>query len=106
MAESRPVINNKLNDWYKYLIEDVPKPIKSKVSILFLNVKCIQCLNDGKFGEEAEKEQNVKEENIKSQIEIPQISGKDFTLDKVPHLYNNFIQLALTQKCCLIKLLE
>ena len=31
---------------------------------------------------------------------------KRFTLDKVPHLYINYIQLALTRRRCSIKLLE
>ena len=55
MTKSKPMINRKLNDWYKYIVEDVSKLIDSKIRKLLLNVKSIPSLKDGKFEQEAEK---------------------------------------------------
>ena len=42
MAKSRPVLKIKLNEWYNWLVDYVPKSIKSAVSKAFSKVKnCI-----------------------------------------------------------------
>lgn len=49
MTKSRPMINSNLSEWYKYLVENVKKPIRNKVSKFSLDVQSILCLNDGKL---------------------------------------------------------
>ena len=39
MKKSRPVVKNKLNEWYDWMIDYVPKPIKNVVSKAFSRVK-------------------------------------------------------------------
>ena len=39
MKKSRPVVKNKLNRWYDWMIDYVPKPIKNVVSKAFSMVK-------------------------------------------------------------------
>ena len=39
MAKSRPLVKNKLNEWYDWLVDFVPKPIQSAVSKAFSKVK-------------------------------------------------------------------
>ena len=48
MTKSRPVVKNKLNELYDWLLDYVPKPIKSAVSKAFSKVKAsILNLYDG-----------------------------------------------------------
>ena len=39
MSKSRPQVKNKLNDWYDWLINHVPKPIKDGASKAFKTFK-------------------------------------------------------------------
>ena len=39
MKKSRPVVKNKLNSWYEWLVDYVPKPIKSAISKAILGTK-------------------------------------------------------------------
>ena len=39
MSKSRPVVTSKLNDWYDWLINHVPKPIKDGTSRAFKTFK-------------------------------------------------------------------
>ena len=39
MKKSRPVVKNKLNEWYDWLVNYVPEPIKNAVSKAFLRAK-------------------------------------------------------------------
>ena len=39
MKKSRPLVKNKLNDWYGWLVDRVPKPIKNAASKNFLELK-------------------------------------------------------------------
>ena len=39
IKKSRPVIKNKLNEWYDWLVDYVPTPIKNVVSEAFSKVK-------------------------------------------------------------------
>ena len=71
MKMSRPVVKNKLNEWYGWLVDYVPTQIKSTVSKAFLRAKSsIPGLYDGAKNTlnsdvegEAEK-QNQKEEDV------------------------------------------
>ena len=48
MKKSRPVVKINLNDWHDWLVDYVPKPIKSAASKAFLRTKnCILGLYDG-----------------------------------------------------------
>ena len=71
MKKSRSVVKNRLNDWYDWLVDSVPKPIKNAVSKAFSRAKnSILRLYDsakktlkGDVEGEAEKE-NKEEEDI------------------------------------------
>ena len=39
MKKSRPMIKNRLNEWYNWLVDYVPKPIKNAVSKAFSRAK-------------------------------------------------------------------
>ena len=39
MRKGRPVVKNRLNEWYDWLVDYVPKPIKIAVGKAFLKVK-------------------------------------------------------------------
>ena len=39
MKKSRPVVKNRLSEWYDWLVDYVPKPIKTSVSKAFSRVK-------------------------------------------------------------------
>ena len=39
MSKSRPQVKNKLNDWYDWLVNHVPKTVKDKVSRAFKTFK-------------------------------------------------------------------
>ena len=39
LKKSRPVVKNKLNKWYDWLADYVPKPIKNAISKAFLRAK-------------------------------------------------------------------
>ena len=39
MKKSRPVVKNKLNKWYDWLVDNVPKPIKNVVGKAFSRAK-------------------------------------------------------------------
>ena len=39
MNKSRPQVKNKLNDWYNWLVNHVPKTVKNKVSRAFKTFK-------------------------------------------------------------------
>ena len=39
MSKSRPQVKNKLNDWYDWLVNHVPKPIKDGASKAFITFK-------------------------------------------------------------------
>ena len=41
MKKSRPVVKNKLNQWYDWLLDYVPKPIKNAVRKAILGTKNI-----------------------------------------------------------------
>ena len=48
MAKSRLVVKNKVNDWYNWLVDYVPKPIKNTASKAFSRAKnSILVLYDG-----------------------------------------------------------
>ena len=68
MKKGRPVVKNQLNEWYDWLIDYVPKPIKSAVSKAFSRAKnSIIGLYDGakktlKVDVEGEAEKGNQEE--------------------------------------------
>ena len=72
MKKSRPVVKNKLNEWYDWLVDYVPRPIKNVVSKAFLRAKnSILRLYDGAkktlkgyVQGEAEKENQEEEEDV------------------------------------------
>ena len=72
MKKSRPVVKNRLNEWYDWLIDYVPKPIKNAVSKAFSRAKnSILGLYDGAkktlkgdIEDEAEKENQEEEEDV------------------------------------------
>ena len=72
MKKSRPVVKNRLNEWYDCLVDYVPKPIKNAVSKAFSRVKnSILGMYDGAkktlkgdVEGEAEKENQEEEENV------------------------------------------
>ena len=39
MKKRRPVVKNRLNEWYDWLVDYVPKPIKNAVSKAFPRAK-------------------------------------------------------------------
>ena len=39
MKKSRPVVKSKLNDWYDWLVDYVPNPIKNTINKAYLRVK-------------------------------------------------------------------
>ena len=39
MKKTRPVVKNRLNEWYEWLVDYVPKPFKNAVSKAFSRVK-------------------------------------------------------------------
>ena len=82
MNKSRPVLKNKLNKWYGWLV-DVLKPFKNVVSKKILRLKITY---DG-----------VKETLNGDVAENPLMPESWFTLDKIMHLYINFHRLALTR---------
>ena len=48
MRKDRPVVKNKLNEWYDWLVDYIPKPITNAVSKAFLRAKnSILGLHDG-----------------------------------------------------------
>ena len=48
IKKSRSLVKNKLNEWYEWLIDHIPKPIKNVASKEFLELKnCILMLYDG-----------------------------------------------------------
>ena len=71
MKKGKPVVKNKLNEWYDWLVDYVPKPIKSAVSIAFLRAKnsilglydgakkTLKCNVQGEVEKENQEEQDV-----------------------------------------------
>ena len=72
MKKSRSLVKNRLNEWYDWLVDYVPKPIKNAVSKAFSRAKnSILGLYDGAkktlkdiVEKEAEEEQQQEEEDV------------------------------------------
>ena len=72
MKNSRLVVKNKLNEWYEWLVDYIPKPIKNGVSKAFLRWEnSILWLYDGaKKTLKGDAESEARKENQKEDVDL------------------------------------
>ena len=72
MKNSRLVVKNKLNEWYDWLVDYIPKPIKNGVSKAFLRWEnSILWLYDGaKKTLKGDAESEARKENQKQDVDL------------------------------------
>ena len=85
MKKTRPVVKNRLNEWYELLVDYVPKPIKNAVSKAFSTVKnSMLGLYDGA--------KNTLKDIVENEVEEEQQQEED--VDLTPHEHETALKRA------------
>ena len=76
MKKSRPMVKNNLNEWYGWLVDHVPKPIKNVTSKKFLELKnsilrLYDCVKKTLNGWTEDNTAHGNEGDIYTRVEMP-----------------------------------